>query len=112
MTEVIFLPNIKRIGEYACAYADNLLAVDIPEGVESIGDYALSGCKQLLTARIPDSLKKFGSNVFYKCSKLVPSHIDVDNKVNNDDVTSEVIEFLRDQVSSAPLFRWKTFSHG
>ena len=45
--------------------------------------------------KVPDSLQTFGWNVFWDCFKLVPSDIDVGNKVNDDDVTSEVVAYLR-----------------
>ncbi|GMH87831.1 hypothetical protein TrST_g8533 [Triparma strigata] len=42
-----------------------------------------------------DSLQELGYSVFWECSKLVPSTIDVDDKINDDDVTSEVVSYLR-----------------
>ncbi|GMH88656.1 hypothetical protein TrVE_jg3277 [Triparma verrucosa] len=47
--------------------------------------------------KVPDSLQTFDGNVFAYCSKLVPSTIDVDDKINDDDVTSEVVAYLRAQ---------------
>ncbi|GMH76898.1 hypothetical protein TL16_g07232 [Triparma laevis f. inornata] len=34
-------------------------------------------------------------DVFYICSKLVPSSIDINNELNDDDPTSEVVAYLR-----------------
>ena len=43
--------------------------------------------------KVPDSLQTLGGNIFYDCSKLVPSDIDVTDE--EDDVTSEVVAYLR-----------------
>ncbi|GMH98635.1 hypothetical protein TrST_g459 [Triparma strigata] len=37
VTKVVFLLNITKVGEHVCAYAINLIAVDIPEGITMIG---------------------------------------------------------------------------
>ncbi|GMH82625.1 hypothetical protein TrST_g12518 [Triparma strigata] len=142
VTKVVFLLNITNVRKYVCAYASNLVVVDIPEGITSIGDWSFEYCRSLkvvtfpksLTSigiqpfadcsslekvdflhtkvqylgegaffkctslremTVPDSLQTFGDRVFYKCSKLVPSTIDVDDKINDDDVTSEVVAYLR-----------------
>ncbi|GMH73863.1 hypothetical protein TL16_g06307 [Triparma laevis f. inornata] len=137
VTKVVFLLNITKVGDWACAFA-SILVVDIPEGitiiddtsfyecislkrikfpksltsigessffncssleevdllhtnVQELGDTAFSDCLSLRKMNVPDSLQKFGSWVFFNCSKLVPSTIDVDD----DDVTSEVVAYLR-----------------
>ena len=45
--------------------------------------------------KIPDSLQTLGNWVFYDCSKLVPASIDINDEINEDDVTSEVVAYLR-----------------
>ncbi|GMH54697.1 hypothetical protein TrLO_g10981 [Triparma laevis f. longispina] len=45
-TRVIFLLNIRKVGEHACACAINLVVVDIPEGVlvpSNINSYDSNG---------------------------------------------------------------------
>ena len=50
---------------------------------------------------IPDSLKMLGHSVFFNCSKLVPSYIDASD--NGNEVTSQVVPYLRDQQRFAAL---------
>ncbi|GMH87304.1 hypothetical protein TrVE_jg2230 [Triparma verrucosa] len=142
VTKIIFLLNVTKVGDRACAYASNLVVVDIPEGITTIGYYSFAQCSKLKhikfpkslisigkwpfaycssleqvnllhtnvqqlgtnafyycislrEMKIPDSLQELGEDVFYKCSELVPSTIDIDDKINHDDVTSEVIAYLR-----------------
>ncbi|GMI08605.1 hypothetical protein TrVE_jg11332 [Triparma verrucosa] len=142
VTKVVFLLNITKVGNSACAYASNLVVVDIPEGITSIGGGSFAGCsslkemkfpksltkigvesfwscssleqvdllhtnveklgqqafrdcRSLREMKVPDSLQMCGYNVFHKCSKLVPSTIDVDDKINEADVTYEVVAYLR-----------------
>ncbi|GMH91683.1 hypothetical protein TrST_g13839 [Triparma strigata] len=142
VTKVIFLLNIRKVGDCACLWASILVIVDIPEGITSIGNYSFSrcssfkdisfpksltsignwsfhycsslervdllhthvqklgggafgNCTSLREMKVPYSLQNFGNNVFFKCSKLVPSTIDIDDKINDDDVTSEVVAYLR-----------------
>ncbi|GMH57470.1 hypothetical protein TL16_g02386 [Triparma laevis f. inornata] len=51
--------------------------------------------------KILDSLQMLGYNVFYNSSKLVLSYIDVSD--NGNDVTSQVVPYLRDQQRFAAL---------
>ncbi|GMH91782.1 hypothetical protein TrST_g1850 [Triparma strigata] len=142
VTKVVFLLNIRKIGDHVCMFASNLVVVDIPEGITiigdrsficcsslkevkfpksltSVGDYsfahcsslvevdllhtqvqqlgqqAFQGCTSLREMKVPGLLQRFGADVFYECSKLVPSTIDVDNRIDDDDVTFEVVAYLR-----------------
>ncbi|GMH74172.1 hypothetical protein TL16_g06390 [Triparma laevis f. inornata] len=142
ISRAIFL--LTKIGEHACAFATNLIIVEIPEGIERIGENAFYECRSLTTVSfpttlrliedgafgwcsslknidllhtnlqelgnaafdycselksmtIPNSLKTFGDDIFYKCDKLVPDCIDINDEINDDDVTSEVIAHLRSQ---------------
>ncbi|GMI13991.1 hypothetical protein TrVE_jg7432 [Triparma verrucosa] len=142
VTNVVFLLNITKVGDYACTRASILIVVDIPEGITSISHYSFAHCsslkdinfpkslrsiggasflgcsslervdllhtqvqklgtnafcycRSLREMTVPDSLQNFGPNVFRRCLKLVLSTIDVEDKINHDDVTSEVIAYLR-----------------
>ncbi|GMH73206.1 hypothetical protein TL16_g13234 [Triparma laevis f. inornata] len=46
---------------------------------------------------IPDSLITLGDDIFLDCSKLVPSSIDIKDKINEDDVTSDDVAQLCSQ---------------
>ena len=45
--------------------------------------------------KVPGSLQTFGGSVFERCSKLVPSDIGVVDNFNEDDVSSEVVAYIR-----------------
>ncbi|GMH88584.1 hypothetical protein TL16_g11194 [Triparma laevis f. inornata] len=70
VTQVIFLQNLPRIGDYACYLAANLVVVEIPDGLESIGDYAFSFCQSLTTVSFPTTLTSIGRAAFAGCSSL------------------------------------------
>ncbi|GMI00187.1 hypothetical protein TrVE_jg8507 [Triparma verrucosa] len=97
LKDIKFPKSLTSIGSYSFAYCSSLEEVDLLlKNVMELGDHALEGCTSLREMKVPDSLQTFGRKVFYKCSKLVNSTIDVvDDKINGDDVTSEVVAFLR-----------------
>ncbi|GMI04292.1 hypothetical protein TrVE_jg1526 [Triparma verrucosa] len=68
--KVVFLLNIMKVGEYACAYASNLVAVDIPEGITIIGSWSFGYCNRLKEISFPKSLTSIGSESFGSCSSL------------------------------------------
>ncbi|GMI18275.1 hypothetical protein TrLO_g2771 [Triparma laevis f. longispina] len=70
VTRVIFLLNITKVRINACAWADNLVVVDIPEGVEIIGDGAFRTCRSLTAVSFPTTLKSIGESAFNSCSSL------------------------------------------
>ena len=70
VTRVIFLLNITKVGDYACAYAINLVVVDIPEGVGSIGLRAFKDCTSLTKVSFPTTLTSIGWYAFQSCSSL------------------------------------------
>ncbi|GMH95224.1 hypothetical protein TL16_g13105 [Triparma laevis f. inornata] len=70
VTKVVFLLNITKVGDYACAYASILVAVDIPEGIRSIGDYSFGGCSSLKVIKFPKSLTSIGVQSFEDCYSL------------------------------------------
>ncbi|GMH93929.1 hypothetical protein TrST_g7954 [Triparma strigata] len=70
VTKVFFLLNITKVRDHACAYASNLVAVDIPEGITSIGKHSFNSCSSLKDIRFPKSLTSIGMNSFCVCSSL------------------------------------------
>ena len=60
VTQVIFLQNLPRIGDWVCAAAISLIVVDIPEGVERIDIYAFDYCRILTTVNFPTILTSIG----------------------------------------------------
>ena len=88
------LTSISSNGSFA--YCSSLEQVDLLHtNVQELGEKAFWYCTSLREMKVPDSLQNFGYSVFYNCSKLVPSTIDIDDKINDDDVTSEVVAYLR-----------------
>ncbi|GMH68616.1 hypothetical protein TL16_g04973 [Triparma laevis f. inornata] len=70
LTQVIFLLNITKVGEYEFFYAANLVVVEIPDGVESISESAFDGCESLTTVSFPKTLRSIGKSAFANCSSL------------------------------------------
>ena len=70
VTRVIFLLNVTKVGNYVCAFAANLVEVEIPEGITSIGVRAFYGCRILTTVSFPTTLISISSIAFLHCSSL------------------------------------------
>jgi len=51
-------------------YREEILRLELPEGLTSIGDLAFYDCEQLLTAVIPASVQRIGDYAFAECSGL------------------------------------------
>lgn len=51
-------------------YRDQILQLELPEGLETIGSMAFYECKNLMTVKIPDSVKKIGVFAFSDCEAL------------------------------------------
>ncbi len=50
--------------------SDRILAVEIPEGIETIGKNAFRDMDQLAAVRLPESLQTIGEFAFFGCGKL------------------------------------------
>jgi hypothetical protein len=70
VTKVVFLLNITKVGNRACAYASILVTVDIPEGITIIGEASFARCRSLKEIKFPKSLTSIGEHSFFKCSSL------------------------------------------
>ncbi|GMI18724.1 hypothetical protein TrLO_g4591 [Triparma laevis f. longispina] len=64
VTQVIFLLNIIKVGNFTYTYAVNLVVVDIPEGITSIGFAAFFACRNLAAVSFPKTIKSVGSSAF------------------------------------------------
>ncbi|GMH97387.1 hypothetical protein TL16_g13351, partial [Triparma laevis f. inornata] len=70
VTKVVFLLNITKVGDVACANASILVVVDIPEGITIIGDCSFLNCSSLKDIKFPKSLTSIGNVSFANCSSL------------------------------------------
>ena len=72
VTQVVFFLNITKVGENACScsWADNLVIVEIPEGVLSIGWSAFDCCSRLAKISFPRTLTSIGRADFGRCLSL------------------------------------------
>ncbi|GMH82110.1 hypothetical protein TrST_g9748 [Triparma strigata] len=70
VTKAVFLLNITKVGDRACASTDILVVVDIPEGITSIGMESFTWCSSLKDIKFPKSLTSIGVHSFYHCSSL------------------------------------------
>ena len=68
--KVVFLLNTTKVGDRACLFASNLVAVDIPEDVTIIGDVSFASCRSLKEIKFPMSLTSIGRFSFQYCSSL------------------------------------------
>ncbi|GMH86382.1 hypothetical protein TrVE_jg7875 [Triparma verrucosa] len=96
LTTVSIPTTLTSIGSYAFHFCTILENIDLLNtNLKEIGEWAFKSCSELKSMTIPNSLQKLGDDVFEGCSKLVPSTIDVDGEIYEDDVTSEVVAYLR-----------------
>ena len=82
ITDLIFYPTnstetlyeipetVKKIGNHAFAYCNNLVNVIVPESVEFIEEFAFRKCTNLKSIVLPDSLITLSENAFYGCTGL------------------------------------------
>lgn len=62
--------GLQIIGKNAFADCKNLMNITIPSSVRVIDEYAFSGCKSFTSITIPDSVTTFSTGLFANCSKL------------------------------------------
>ena len=72
--------KVSEIGKDAFNGMDNLLYVDISEGIEEIGMNAFASCTSLVDIHIPASVKTIFSNFANGCSSLQEITVDSENK--------------------------------
>ena len=58
------------IGDYAFAGCTNLTSIELPESLRTIGCYVFKDCTQLPSVEFPESLQFIGEGAFYGCSSL------------------------------------------
>ena len=98
LKDIKFPKSLTKIGEGSFMTCFGLEQVDLLHtNVEELGDYAFKNCTSLREMKVPDSLQTFGHAVFYACFELVPSDIDIN--IYSNDVTSEVVAYLRSKQS-------------
>ena len=77
--KTVTIPSgIRRIGDSALEYFNQLTSVVIPEGVEEIGNGAFYGCDSLAKLTLPQSLKVIERNAFDGCpikSVSIPDNV-------------------------------------
>lgn len=62
-------------------YRDQILQVNLPNGLTSIGQYAFSGCTRFTSMTIPNSVTTIGEHAFLHCTGL--TSIMIPNSVTN-----------------------------
>lgn len=63
--------GIERIGEYSFAFCDKLKSVKLSSTITNIGNHAFEYCSQLNNVQLSSNTKQIRSYAFYKCSSLV-----------------------------------------
>ena len=62
--------NCTKIGEGAFAICDELISVNIPDGIKSINEMAFGKCIKLSNVVLPNSLTHLGVGAFIQCKAL------------------------------------------
>ena len=73
--EIKFSSNIRKIGEEAFSYCNNIKSIEIPNGVEVIDARAFLYCSNLETVTFPKTLKSSNSEAFACCYNLKDVYI-------------------------------------
>ena len=73
--EIKFSSGIRKIGEEAFSYCDNIKSIELPYGVEEIGARAFLYCSSLEEITIPKTLKSSATEAFACCYKLEDVYI-------------------------------------
>lgn len=71
ITKVIItqgVTSIKTWGAFSCC--DNLVSVQLPNGLKSMGESAFQGCTSLKDIRIPEGVVSIEDGTFYRCENL------------------------------------------
>ena len=65
-------PSVKKIGDHAFMGCEQLVVVELCEGLLQIGERSFSGCKSLeRISKVPSTVKKIGDYAFNSCEQLV-----------------------------------------
>ena len=73
--------KVKKIGESAFCYDENILTISLPEGVTEIGDNAFFDCEKMKYIYIGKDLQLLGKDAFKFCEALETINIDKDNAI-------------------------------
>lgn len=87
--ETLTIPkNVKKIGEAAFVYCENLKSLVLEDGIEEIGSEAFFGT-QIETVYIPKSIKSIGDNAF---SGITKYKVYIDDELETKDTPSDESE--------------------
>lgn len=75
IVKVIVSEGITHVSDSAFAEFENLIAVELPETLESIGRYTFSKCNKLKSIEIPEGVETVGEGAFCDCSNLISAKI-------------------------------------
>lgn len=80
----IDMTDFSIIDEELFSCRDDIVKVELPEGVIEIGHNAFEDCKRLEEVVCPDSLRRIGNEAFRGCVSLVKIHNADDVEVGTD----------------------------
>ena len=76
----IMTDSVTNLEDYAFYECNNLLSVEISNGVTSIGREVFGGCSNLENIRIPNSVVYIDVEAFFRCSRLESINVEEGNK--------------------------------
>lgn len=67
--------EFQKLGDYGFRNNENIIRVQLPEGIQYLPGNFFYGCSNLKEIWLPDSMLEIGSNSFYGCKSLETVHI-------------------------------------
>ncbi len=92
MTKVEVPEGVKKIGNGAFNYCDNLEEISLPESLEIIGKYAFANCSMLKEISLPKGLREIGKSAFYDCSLVETINLPESLEIIEDDALPRYVK--------------------
>ncbi len=91
LEEIIWKNGNVKLGVSAFSGCENLVRVDVPEGVTVLMDWAFNSCSSLKDVKLPESLETIGCGVFNFCVSLESIELPSNLKFINDNAFKECV---------------------
>lgn len=99
---VEILDGVTTIGDVAFEYCGGLTTISIPDSVVSIGENAFSCCDSLLKVTIPRNVASIHDRAFYQCDKLMGIWVSEANEKYSSDNDGVLFDKNKTRLIQAP----------